>query len=127
MKSTALIYRRMVCITTVSRLMRIAFCILMNLLAFVICLGYPFLAVLRARGFARPILIAWGGMVLWTIWFSLAVPAITYFFSHELAREMQLSWVPEATGIVPVALIGWLPPLVAAIVALGTRRSRSEE
>jgi hypothetical protein len=102
--------------------MRIAFCILMNLLAFVICLGYPFQAVLRARGFARPILVAWGGMVLWTIGFSLGVPAVTYFFSHELAREMQLSWVPEPTGIFPVAVIGWWPPLVAAVVALGTRR-----
>ena len=106
----------------VSCFMRIAFCILMNLLGVMICLGYPFLAVLRARGFGRPILVGWGGMLLWCISFSLGVPAVAYLFNHEFARQMQLNWVPEPTGVVPVALLGWCPPLMAALVALGTRR-----
>jgi hypothetical protein len=101
--------------------MRITFCTLMNLLGVVICLGYPFLTVLRARGFGKPSLVGWGGIVLWCVSFSLGVPAVAYCFSHEVGHKIS-DWVPEPTGIPVIALFGWWPPVMAAVVALGIRR-----
>lgn len=102
--------------------MRIAFCLLMDLLGAALCLVYPFLAVLRAKGFARPILLGWLGILLWCLWFSLGVPRIVHLFDRGFAREMQLNWVPEPKGILPIALLGWWPPLMAALLALRARR-----
>ena len=93
----------------------------MDLLGFLIGWGYPFLAVLRGRPFPGPFLAAWGGMLLWSVVFSLGVPGVVNLFSHEFAREMQSNWLPTPQGIPLIVIIGWWPPLVAALLALGAR------
>jgi hypothetical protein len=102
--------------------MRIAFCIVMNLIGVAICVGYPLVAAFRGRSVAILTAVGWVGMVLWTVCFSLVVPAFAYAFSHDLANQMQTDWVPEPTAIVPVALFGWWVPLLAAILGRAARR-----
>jgi ABC-type proline/glycine betaine transport system permease subunit len=87
----------------------------MNLLGFLVGFAFPFVAAFRGRGSAGvAVLLAWAGIFLWAVVFSLGVPGVVYIFSHELAREMQATWLPTPQGIPLVAVLGWLMPLMAA-------------
>ena len=101
--------------------MRIAFCTLMNLLAFCVAFGYPFVTGLRGKRSAGSVVLAWGGIFLWAVLFSLGVPAVVSLFSQDLAREMQLNWLPTPQGIPLVAVLGWLMPALAALTGHFTR------
>jgi hypothetical protein len=49
------------------------------------------------------------------------VPGIVSLFDRPLSREMLTHWVPEGPGVVAVAVVGWLPASMAALIALLVR------
>lgn len=100
--------------------MRVAFCVLQNLLGFLIIFGYPFFAVFRGQKILRTILIAWGAIFLWSVFFSFGLPMFVNCFSTEFADELW-DWVPDPRGIVGTVFIGWLMPSVAASIAVAAR------
>ena len=88
-----------------------------------IAVVYPIIAVFRGRPIAETVVNSWGIQILYFTGLCLGIPAICGFFSRELECEIATNWVPDAPIIVPIAVVGWLNPLIVGSIAsfLGKR------
>ena len=78
---------------------------------------YPTVAVFRGRPVKETVMNSWGMQILYFTGLCLVIPAICSFFSRELECEIATNWVPDAPIIVPIAVIGWLNPLIVGSIA----------
>jgi len=83
---------------------------------------YPIVAVFRGRLVNETVMYSWGMQILYFTSLSLGIPAICGFFSRELECELVTNWVPDAPIIVPIAVFGWLNPLIVGSIASFLRK-----
>jgi hypothetical protein len=58
------------------------------------------------------ILLCWGLNILWAFIWCIILPGIALHWSHDLFMKF-----PEAIGVFPIIITGWLPSLVVCTVA----------
>ena len=101
--------------------MRNAFIIITASFSVVLAYIYPLVAVVRGRPLGKIVLRTWLWLVTYLLFLCLLLPGLVTLVSRELGREMFRTWVPEGPGVVAALFVGWLPPLVAGLVALALR------
>ena len=101
--------------------MRLAFWIVSGVVGLVIAYGYPLVAVLRRKRFLKTILTAWLLLFGYMLCLCLLLPGEVTLFDRGFGREMSSTWVPEGPAVAAALLVGWLPPLMAGLVALFIR------
>lgn len=101
--------------------MRNAFYIVTGMINLAIAVGYPFISALRGNNVPKAIRNAWGFYILYIIFLCLLLPGLVLQINKEFGREMLRTWVPDMPGIVAVVFMGWLPPLIAAVIGLALR------
>jgi hypothetical protein len=100
---------------------RIAFTIVAGVIGLFIAYGYPFVAVLRGGHFGKAVANAWAVLFVFMVFLCFLLPGVITLFSRELGREMFRAWVPEGPAVGAAMIIGWLPPLIAALIGLAVR------
>jgi hypothetical protein len=98
--------------------MRTTFIITTTLIGIMVAYGYPFVAILRGKRVLRTIGIGWALVFLGMLTICLLLPMLVSVFNKDFAKEMLNSWVPELPAVVAVAVMGWVPPLVAVAIGM---------
>ena len=75
----------------------------------------------RGGGLLKMPLFTWLGLIAYLVFLVAYVPQIVAGSDEELCEEIQSHWVPEGPGIVGIVVVGWVNPLVAAVVGRAVR------
>jgi hypothetical protein len=90
-------------------------------------LFFPLRHLLLRGELRRAVLQMWLYYFIWSIVLCFILPITTAAIFHE---KRAIGCFPDATGIVPIALLGWLPSLVICglvwLAKTGFKRSHSQ-
>lgn len=101
--------------------MHTAFILITALVGVVICYALPFIAAVRGGGLLKITLFTWLGLIAYLVFLVAYVPQIVAGSDEQLCKEIQSHWVPEGPGIIGIVVVGWINPLVAAVVGRAMR------
>jgi hypothetical protein len=79
---------------------------------FIINFGFPIFLLWKGGKLLTSILLCWGLHIIWAIIWCVILPGIASNVSHDLALKF-----PEAIGVFPIILTGWLPSVVVCTLA----------
>lgn len=98
--------------------MKTAFLIASGLTGIFVAYGYPLVAILRGKRVLRTVVIGWGLLFIYMFSLCFLIPMLVSVFSRDLANEMWRSWVPEGPAVAAIAIMGWMPPLMAVVIGM---------
>lgn len=98
--------------------MKSGFIVISALIALWIAYVQPLWSVVRGGRLQRAVLVSWLALLLFFVFLCLILPSVVMWIDHDFGKEMFKSWVPEAPGVLGVAVIGWIPALMGGSIGL---------
>jgi hypothetical protein len=101
--------------------MQRAFYILQDFTFVILVFIIPFWFAIRGGSLITAFGMCWGLMLFVFIAYEILIPFLIGLFDRQMAKEVQLHWVPEMTVGAVILVLGWLPALILVALAGVTR------